>query len=471
MKKYILTLFSAFFILSCSDEAYEDLNRDPNNPTEVTSQALFSSAAKSLTDQMTTPNYNSNPFRYYAQYWTQTTYIDESNFDMVTRNIPANYWNNLYQNVLYDLKDAKAKAQVESTGAELNNRLGQIEVLEVYTWQNLVDAFGNIPYSKALQGKLDPTPEYDDAKTIYVDLFKRIDKAITLLGGGTGYNDFIYNGNAAKWEKFANGVKLKLAMRIADADNALAKTNAEAAYAGGLFTSNADNAVVVYESTNPNPIWSELVESGRSDHIAADTMVDYMNADADPRRAKYFDQNMGAGIYVGGPYGDNNSFDNYTHVNPNIHSQTAAGVLMDYAEVSFMLAQAALMGYSVGGTPATYYTQGVQASMDYWGVSAADSAAYLASAIGNYATAPGTAREKIGYQYWLAMYNRGFEGWSVWRQFDTPALKLPAVSELPVPKRFTYPIPEQVLNNDNYKAAATAIGGDLQQTKLFWDKF
>lgn len=473
MKKYILSLFSALFILSCSDEHYENLNRDPNNPTQVSSDVLFTSATLSLTSQMTTPNYNSNPFRYYAQYWTATTYPQEANYDMVTRNIPANFWNNLYTNVLYDLQDAKARVAEEASGAELASKQAQIEVIEVYTWQTLVDAFGNVPYTEALQGKDNPSPAYDDAKTIYTDLFVRINKAIAGLSGGAAYSDsdIIYQGDVAKWKKFANGVKLKLAMRIADVDNATAKANAEAAYAGGLFTSNADNATVTYEGGNENPVWVNLVQSGRSDNIAADTMTDLMNALADPRRPIYFDQNLGAGVYQGGPYGANNAYANYTHVGPTLIEPAAEAILMDYAEVNFMLAQAAQMGYAVGGTVETYYLKAITASMNYWGVSAADQAAYLASPEVAWATAAGDWREKLGTQYWLAMYNRGFEGWTVWRQFDAPDMNLAAESELPVPVRFTYPIAEQNLNKANYEAASSAIGGDTQQTKLFWDKF
>jgi hypothetical protein len=67
------------------------------------------------------------------------------------------------------------------------------------------------------------------------------------------------------------------------------------------------------------------------------------------------------------------------------------------------------------------------------------------------------------------MYNRGYEAWTAWRTYDIPGFNLPAVSGLPVPTRYTYPISEQNLNKANYQAASAAIGGDEQTTKLFWD--
>jgi hypothetical protein len=69
------------------------------------------------------------------------------------------------------------------------------------------------------------------------------------------------------------------------------------------------------------------------------------------------------------------------------------------------------------------------------------------------------------------MYNRGFEGWCVKRKYDAPAFNTAAVSGLPLPTRYTYPLNEPTLNKSNYDAAKTAMGGDTQTTKIFWDKF
>ena len=342
MKKYLILLSSVLIVSCASDEKYEDLNRDPNNPTDVSAESLFNASTKSLFDQMESTNVNTNVFRLFAQYWTETTYIDESNYDINTRNISASHFSEMYRDVLYDLKDAKSKSNSA-------NKTAMISVLEVYTWQQLVDTFGNIPYSEALQGSADPTPAYDDAKTIYEDLIVRINTAISTfsVSGPAGFTaaDKIYGGDINQWLKLANSIKFKLAMRIADVPSmsTLSQTNAEQAVAAGIFTSNADNATIDYEanSTNANPLWSDLVESGRSDFVVANTVVDFMNANNDPRRPIYFDNNLGAGVYTGGIYGDNNSFPNYTHIGTVMHEQTFRGVILDYAELEFLLAEAA----------------------------------------------------------------------------------------------------------------------------------
>ena len=140
---------------------------------------------------------------------------------------------------------------------------------------------------------------------------------------------------------------------------------------------------------------------------------------------------------------------------------------MDYAEMSFILAEAARRGFSVGGTAEEHYENGINASLNEWGVAAADATTYLAQADVAFATATGTDKEKIAKQFWIAMYNRGFEGWTVYRLFDAPTLQNSGTLNLPVPKRYTYPQSEQTINGDNVKAANGGL--DKQQTPVFWD--
>jgi hypothetical protein len=479
MKKIILTTLTIITLMaSCqSDDQYEDKNRDPKNPTQVSAEFLFNSATKSLFDQMTSTNVNTNIFRMLGQHWTETTYVDEANYDFNTRNIPQNHWSEMYRDVLLDLKTAKAytDADPELSAATKTTKNAQIEILAVYAWAQMVETYGNIPYSQALDSKAYILPVYDDAATIYGDLLSRLTVAIPKLSdSGFGAADNIYGGNTANWKKFGNSLLLRMGVRVADVPTLAAKSTAaiQSAVSGGVFTSNADNAALAYASTTPNtnPVWVDLVQSGRSDFVVTNTIIDKMNALNDPRRPFYFDENLGAGVFVGGPYGDNNSFSAYTHVSAAVIDPTNPASLIDYSEVCFYLADAAER--SISGTPATaasFYNKGITASFDYWG--APNVATYLLDPAVNYATASGTWKVKIGTQLWLAMYNRGYEAWTAWRTYDFPGFNLPAVSEDPVPTRYTYPINEQNLNKTNYTAASTAIGGDKQTTKIFWDKF
>ncbi|WP_372918083.1 SusD/RagB family nutrient-binding outer membrane lipoprotein [Salegentibacter sp.] len=464
MKKLLVTFIALSTLWSCqTDEQYEDLNRDPKNPTEVAADFLFTSASVNLADQLASPNVNLNITRFIAQYLTATTYLDEPNYDLNNRNIPQNHWSILYRNVLFNLQDAKERVQANEMldEAQRSARIGQIEVLEVYAWQVLVDSFGDIPYTEALNGKDNSLPAYDDAATIYNDLLSRLESAHTNLGAGQGFagSDVIYNGDMAKWQKFANSLQVRLAART---DN---WSEVEEAVGRGVFESNADNATMDYQSSPPNtnPLWVDLVQSGRSDYVVANTVVDIMNDLDDPRRMVYFDDNIEP--YTGGTYGGSNSFQSYTHIGPDFRDPTHTGILMDYAELNFHLSYAAMEGAGLDNDAEGYYEEAITASMEYWLGEDVDASGYLSQS----EVAYDGSMEQLGTQFWIAMFDNPVEGWSVWRKFDAPELNLPEESGNPVPLRYTYPVNEQNLNEDNYDAAASAIGGDDQQTPLFWD--
>src|SRR5690606_27982218 len=236
---------------------------------------------------------------------------DEANFDLITRDVNGSLWRAMYRDVLKDLDEAKKiineRPDSSITPEQTQNRLAMIGILEVYAWHVLVDTFGDIPYSQALDSSND-TPVYDDDAAIYTDLVTRLDAAIGQLtsgaGGFGGGADYIYNGDADQWAKFGNSLKLRLASRYFDVDATKAGAMATEAIAAGVFTSQADNATMQYLSSSPNtnPIWTDLVQSGRADFVAAHTLVDAMNELEDPRRDEYFQQNLGDGVYEGGTY-------------------------------------------------------------------------------------------------------------------------------------------------------------------------
>jgi hypothetical protein len=212
-------------------------------------------------------------------------------------------------------------------------------------------------------------------------------------------------------------------------------------------------------------VWDNLVQSGRKDFVAANTLVDFMNAQSDPRVPFYFTVDANGG-YTGGTYGDNNNYSAYSKPSDIVTAPDAEHILLDYVEVEFLLAAAAERGYNVG-TALTHFENAVTASAEYWGVDASTAAAFAATLAGGY-----TGTTDIGEQMWVAMYNRGWEAWTYWRFFDAPTLVAPAGAEWPtVPVRYPYPVQEQNLNVTNWQAAVDKIGGDdIPTIKLFWDK-
>lgn len=477
MKKlFIHTSFLLVVMLSavsCTKDL-TSLNQDIKKPSAVAPSALFAYAQKRMADGMTSTNVNLNVFRLLVQQWAETTYPDESQYDLTTRLIPDKYWTLIYTDVLKNLAESKSviDANTELDAKVKANQLAQINVMSVYAYSILVNVYGMVPYSKSLDIE-NLFPDYETGEVIYADLIKRLDASLAAFdetAGSFDNSDLIYRGDIASWKKFTNSLKLRLGMTIADADPAAAKTIVEQA-ALNVFTSNSDNALFPYSTVPPNtnPLWEDLVQSGRKDFVATDTLVTVMSSFSDPRLKYYFTTIDGQ--FKGGIAGSSNDYSAFSHAAPLLEKKDLKGVFVDYAEVEFYLAEAAERGFTVPGTAALHYTNAITASILYWGGTADEAAAYLLQPGVAYATAAGNYKEKIGVQKWIGLYNRGVEGWTEWRRLDYPKLRKPkeAISDMPV--RFPYPVDEQNLNQTKYDAAVAAIGGDLVTKKVFWDKF
>ncbi len=470
MKNLFLIILLLAVSTSCED--FEGWNVDTKNPAEVPADFLVTSAEYTLFLRMTSISNNYNIFRYFAQNVGSTTYQDEPNYDLKTRDVQGTFFTYLYRDVLNDLREASKIVAANSDLAEDKAaKIAQIELLEVFAWHILVDTYADVPYSEAIQaGNQIYQPKYDDDQAIYTDLFRRIDQAIVSLElGGTGFSDadLIYGGDADAWITFANSLKLKLAVRVADADQGLAMSKASEAVNAGVFASDADNFEYPFEADPPNtnPLWTSLVQSGRSDFVIANTAVDLIVPLNDPRTTTFFDDNQNP--YVGGVYGTNSPFANYTHVGPYFQESDLPGLLMSYSEVQFLLAEASAKGIITGDAEA-YYNEGVKSSILFYGGTDAEAATYLAQPTVAYGTA--TFAERIGVQKYIALYmTNGFESWASWKLLDWPKMNVAAESLLPVPRRYIYPNDEPNINGDNYNAASSAIGGDDLDTRVFWD--
>lgn len=473
MKKIILfALLMGITTISCED--FEGWNIDQKNPSSVSGSFLFTSAQKALTLRMQSSSVNSNIFKMYAQHWTETTYTDEANYDLRNRDIGGNFWSDLYRNVLADLEDAK-RVISEDASIEATTKANQIAIanlMQIYTWHILVDTFGNIPYSEALQGNDNIIPKYDDDAEIYMDLFARLDGAIAQLAGGGdsfGGADLIYDGSTSQWMKFANSLKLKMAVRISDYDGGMAAIKADEAVKAGVIVISEDNASFPFEATPPNtnPIWVQLVQSGRKDFILANTFVDIIVPLNDPRRHVYMQENLGDETFLGGPYGENNTYGLYTHIGDLFHTPDFEGLLLSASEVHFLLAEA-VERKLIPGDAEAHYNAAVTSNILYWGLSLKEAEDYLEQDAVAYDSA--SWKKSIGVQKWLSLYARGFEAWSSWRLLDFPnTMNRPPVSELPVPRRYIYPLAEPNINQDNYDAATSAMGGDELDSRVFWD--
>lgn len=506
MKKIIYVLGILILTVSCNEDSLTNLNNDEKNPSTVPASTLFTNAEKTTSDQMVNTNVNRNIFRLVNQQFTETTYLDESNYEWTSRKISDNHWNAIYAGPLADLNQAKISLTndvILSNDPDFanktivkKNQLILIDILTVYNYQILVDTFGDVPYSEASKGSDDYLPKYDKAVDIYKDLIVRLNNdiaTIDLSKPAFGNADVIHADNLDLWVKFANSIKLKLGVNLkaSGLEGAIADLAIKSASLG-CISSNADNTKVAYmaDLPNTNPLYVDMVFSGRHDFVPTKPIVDALVAKSDPRIPMFFDDNYVQKdadgnivdpqtiFYKGGTVGKSNGYSRgrTTHVSDKIQAAEFSGTLLDYAEVEFLLAEAIERGVAVGGTAEDHYKTAITASMEDWGVASSDIDTYLLRSDVNYTNAASGAtwQEKIGSQAWYALYNRGFEGWTSERRLGFPKLVAPDTAapqaDGQVPSRMTYPIREQTLNPTNYNAAATAIGGDKLTTKLFWDK-
>lgn len=387
------------------------------------------------------------------------------------------------------------------------------DVVKVASMQQVTDYYGPIPYSKVGQSI---NSEYDSQKDVYTKMLEELDSAIDALttyysGGNTrilSKYDLVYGGDVAKWIKFANSLRLRLAMRIVYADANLAKTEAEKSVAHSLGVMTAagdmaclDHGALVYH----HPIWEIAFNFNDGDTHMGASMDSFMNGYNDPRIGIYWNKAADGG-YHGvrqgihssnwAPYG--NKANNVS--SPNFTKEGTLVTWMTASEVYFLRAEGALRGWNMGGSAQNLYTQGITMSFEETGAGSASSyisnssarpANFTDKAGSNSANAVSTitiawntsdsfetSLEKIITQKWIAIFPNGCEAWAEQRRTGYPKL-FPVVSNdsggqvnsNTMIRRIPYPQGERDNNAEELDKGISLLGGpDSAGTKLWWDK-
>lgn len=475
MKKQIIYSAALIFVLSSCTKNIDEFNKNPKQPESVPAAMLFANAQKDLVYWASSTNVNDNTLRLWAQHWTETTYTDEANYELTERNVNGRTYNRLYTGVLRDLSEARRQMDLDEliSDADKKVQLAMIDVLECYTYAALVDIFNDVPYSEAGLLLDNLAPAYDNAQDIYTDLIARLKAdAADLNSGGSsgdlGSSDNMYGGDAANWVAFANSIRLKLALRTDDL------AEAEDAVSAGVFTSSAQDAILYFEASPPNtnPLWEDLVQSGRYDFIASGTLADMMTSTNDPRMFTYFknlyyDSTLSQYTVVGPPHGEGSAFNNNSQPGDQLEDPTHAGQLMTYYEVEFLKAHLEALK---SGDVESHYNTAITESILYWGGTQAEADAFLQYEV-NYDSLLNIEgqswQEIIGTQKWVAMYDNGLEAWTTWRLYDYPAMQEAAEAGTVPPTRWNYSVDEYSVNSTNVSAANG--GKDATTDKVFWD--
>lgn len=290
--------------------------------------------------------------------------------------------------------------------------------------------------------------------------------------------DVAYDGDIAKWKKLANSLKLRIALRIADRKEDLARQTISGAVIdeAGLISNNDEIFRFIYTSSpqqNPQAAWFET----RDDYRVSKSVVDKLYELADPRLPVYaqLPSDNSVGKYAGVPNGLSNSdannlgFAKTSRPGTFFLTDVSPAVIFSYSEVLFGLAEAAARGF-IPGDAENLYEQAIVASLNQFGIT-------NATTINNYLDQPGVKydasnyKKSIGTQKWIAFFGQGPDAFAEWRRLDYPVLTAgPAtVLEGKIPSRLLYPGTEQSLNGKNYQAAVATQGTDLFTTKLWFD--
>lgn len=459
---------------ACDPGEFGDMNLNPNSPSTPNTAGFLTGALRNV-GTMTTDIVPA----LYTQQFGDVTYIEESRYKTIFFNYNAFYTGplNAYQNIIDLNTNADTKSTAAANGSN-NNQIAVARIAKAYTYLWLTDRWGDIPYSEALKGKADFAPAFDSQQAIYNDLFKELKEAQAQFDGGkTVVGDILLGGNATRWKKFANSLRMVMALRLSKVDPAKGKAEFTAAMADGALTSNADNVTYKYlaESNNEHPLYNNYITGNRKDYAVSDVMINHLLKTNDPRISAMADKNINL-KYVGVPYGVFPAASKAQDVSlaaTSMRQQNSAANVLTYAQVLFSQAEAAKLGWITGDAKALYEAA-ITASMQQWLGSAA-----TATAIADFlkqdeiAYKDATALEQIATQKWVALFYQGNEAWAEWRRTGFPALK-PAAKPLntsgQIPRRMAYVVTEGTLNKVNYEAVVAKQGADTQETRMWWDK-
>ena len=396
------------------------------------------------------------------------------------------------------------------------------QILKISAWHKATDMFGPIPYKEAGKGLI--TVPYDSQEEVYKSMFKELSDAIEVL---TKYADngnskllpnadAIYAGDVHKWVVYANSLMLRLAMRVYYADAALSKQYALQAvnHSYGVMKTKDDEAKMERGASLEFKNNLDVLINQYNECRMGSSMLAYLGGYQDPRLPKYFNTSTVSqavtvgtyGKYSGVPTGhDVSSNDAFKDSSRPAITSTTPTYWMRASEVYFLLAEAALHGFAVGGTAESLYEKGIEMSFEENGIASSEVADYMSSglkpsAYSFHLTNPGVnvdvpavtqattewtgtdeeKLEKIMIQKWIALYPNGQEAWTEYRRTGYPKLHSVVTnysngeidSEVGI-RRMRFPTNKSTSAEDiaNLESARKLLRGGLDKagTRLWWD--
>jgi hypothetical protein len=504
--KTIYSILALVLILTTSacTKDFAEINTNKNVPTAVTPDLLISGVIKSAVNEQVGQAWGTGNLL--VQYTAKIQFVNEDRYLWGEKN---GIWSNVYGN----MRNVENVIELASNSTvKQQNYLGVGLILKSWLYSLATDAYGDIPYSEAINAKRSSnyTPKYDAQEQIYTGLLADLKRANTILGTSNEpiAGDILFNGSVIRWKRFANSLRLRLLMRLSKKKDVKAEMQEIIGNStlNPIMTSNADNAELKYLADVPAnqwPLYGSRV--GSFDEIrVSKTLSDRLNAISDPRLNVFgrpSQKSVAAGApkiegipnglgdvaalnFNSGPQGVSRVGYTYACLVCNDQGQTAPlsnvarGIIMNYSELQFILAEAVERGLVTSTTTAeTFYNEGIKSNFDYYrelvpaayGINVTPTSGYYTQPAIVYTGTSQQKLEKIAFQKWIALMFTGLEAWYDWRRTGLPTI-VPGADNLNnnlVPVRFIYPLSEQALNKTNRDAAVSRQGADDINTKIW----
>ncbi|MCA0365989.1 MAG: SusD/RagB family nutrient-binding outer membrane lipoprotein [Bacteroidetes bacterium] len=506
--KSIIALAVVTFLGTSCKESFLDINTNPNVLPTASPNYVFTNALNTTATNLAGNSGGQGSTEvgfYWSGQWTQSNgyIISTTQFAYNFTDGDFNYYDTYYDN----LNDY----QFVINNADTYNQKflkGPAKIMKTLLFQQLVDLYGNIPYSDALKGVASLAPKFDDQKAVYDDMIKVLDEAIADLKANpfasafTG-SDIIFKGSNTKWIKFANSLKMRILMRqskVSGKESYIKSEVNKIVAEGSGFISGEDVAVggpsfFLATAGKLNPVYDRWGYDANGGRRALNNfpriskfLIDELKANSDTLRLKRIAYAVGnegstpgvsakaeiAANYSGTPFGASSGYlpGNTSAVGPSLLAKgdySRPYIIMTAAEVALNLAEAKekFSDVNLPNSAQTYFESGISESYRALGVKG--SPAFKGSGINNYDyEASSNKLNAIAYQKWIAHANlNGLEAWAEVRKSGIP--KLPRsvqVTDDKVPTRLLYPATEKGSNSANVTAQGTI---DYFTTKIFWD--
>lgn len=510
MKFYQYILGFATLCAAGCTSGFESFNTPEHNPTTLPATASFPTMIDCMSSAEENPCQRNNTFwACFGGYvtapnsWSRSQLYSTYNIDDSWNEWSVNYYFTTFYPAWFQVKRL-------TDGEGYYYQMAQL--MRVYVMQMVASLQGPLPYSQIKDGDL--YIAYDDETTAWHAMFDDLDVAIAEIQSAATSGDMplssvdrVYGGDNSKWLKFANTLKLRMAMRISNAEPEYAQQKAEEAVAAGVMTSTSDSAYDDVAGRYPNGYYQVSTGWGSYEVKANACITSYMNGYNDPRRAAYFTEQAhnADGGYMGVRSGIAgcipSTFQNYSGtIFEASDGQTKPMPIMYAAEAAFLRAEGALKGWNMGGTAKEFYEEGIRLSFEEWGVSGADD--YMSDDTlqpGSYTDAGDSSNsitnrskitiawdsvsddekhlEQIITQKWLANYLNSLEAWSDFRRTGYPYIFPPKdnlsggeCSDERGQRRLRFTLNEYTNNTANVRAAVQMLGAkrDGDGVDLYW---